>query len=136
MLGRLTRWMRLLGYDTLYFKDSDYKMLILTADNEGRIILTRNSRLKKNKGVFLIHSENIKEQIKEVRENFPGERKFSRCSLCNTILERVPKERVGGMVPRYILRTHKIFYLCPKCKKVYWKGSHIKLMEEFLKDIG
>lgn len=136
MLGRLARWMRLLGYDTLYFKDTDYNRLILKADNEGRIILTRNNRLKKDKGVFLIRSENIKEQIKEVTKNFPGERKFSRCSLCNTALEKVPKERVKDMVPRYTFRTHRVFYLCPKCKKVYWRGSHIKLMEEFLKDIG
>jgi len=137
MLGRLARWMRLLGYDTEYFREDHPDKLIVKAKAEARVVLTRNSKLVEIPGVVYIKSEMIHEQLRKVMEIFPPEGEpLSRCSLCNTPIQKIEKEKVKGKVPEYVYKTHNEFYYCPECDKIYWQGTHIDLMKEFLKRVG
>jgi len=130
MLGRLARWMRLLGFDVLYPDTSDDKELLKFADE--RIILTRDKDLGKKKNVLLIKSVNVNEQLKQVVNelNLKISRPLSRCSVCNKILAEVEKSSVKALVPERIYTNHDTFWRCPDCNRIYWKGSHYdKIMD-------
>jgi uncharacterized protein len=127
-LGRLAKWLRILGFDTLYMKDIRGEIV-----NEecltGRIILTRSGKLSSHKGYFLIKSNYIAEQIKEVNENFFLSKQLmplSRCIVCNESLVSVDNPKATGHVPEYVLNTVGSFKNCPNCNRFYWHGSHIK----------
>lgn len=124
MLGRLARWMRLLGFDVLYPETVDDKELLKFADE--RIILTRDKELGKKENVFLIKSVGIDEQLKQVMNELKLEIKapLSRCSVCNQILVEADKKSVKNLVPERIYTNHDTFWRCPDCERIYWKGSH------------
>jgi uncharacterized protein with PIN domain len=141
MLGRLCKWLRLLGYDAVYFNQSDHTMLVYNSLKDMRIILTRNNKLSDKRGykIILINSDKVDEQIKQVIEEcrlkIDKDKMFTRCSLCNTLLKEVSKEQVKGAVPEYVWETQEKFYFCENCNKIYWPGTHIALMEEKIKNI-
>ncbi|MBI5741527.1 MAG: Mut7-C RNAse domain-containing protein [Nitrospirae bacterium] len=151
MLGRLARWLRLLGFDTLYFPDIEDHRLLRIAREEDRTILTRDTRLVKVRGLknfLLLHDNDPFEQLTRVLKAFslyPPEqadsgkegrpRLYSRCSLCNTLLEDVPKEQAKPSVPEYVYQTAGGFKQCPQCGKFYWKGTHPALLKKKLNEI-
>jgi uncharacterized protein with PIN domain len=152
MLGRLARWLRLLGHDTLYYPRIEDSRLLRIAREEDRTLLTRDTRLVKVRGLrnFLLLEENDPfEQLKRVVKVFnlnPFEegdlgrggfetRPYSRCSLCNTLLIDVPKEQVKEHVPEYVYQTSDSFRKCPHCEKFYWKGTHPEKLREKLREI-
>ena len=132
MLGRLARWLRLLGYDTAYENDADDLELARRARAEGRVLLTRDRALAARRGLrtLLIKSEVLEEQVRQVREALgpPPDPALSRCSLCNLPLEPATREEVADRVPPYVLRTHERFRTCPGCGRVYWEGTHLERM--------
>jgi uncharacterized protein with PIN domain len=136
-LGRLAKWLRILGFDTLYMKNmrSDIvKEECLT----GRVILTRSGKLSSQKGYFLIKSNRIAEQIKEVNDKFILNRQlmpFSRCIICNESLVSADNLKATGHVPDYVLNTVGSFRSCPNCNRFYWQGSHIKRVAETIQNI-
>ncbi|HHM24220.1 MAG TPA: hypothetical protein ENJ23_04185 [Bacteroidetes bacterium] len=137
MLGRLARWLRVLGYDTLYDPHVPRFLLPVEAKRENRILLTRSSRLiEEHPEVesFLVRPDRPPLQLLEVVRHFDlGTRwLFSRCTLCNQLVERVPLEAVRDQVPEAVQRMDTEFYRCPGCGKVYWEGSHIRRFQEFL----
>ena len=147
MLGRLARYLRLLGHDTAYERDITDSALLLLALREGRILLTRDTRLAARKVLppgraFLAVSNDPLAQLKEVAGHFnlgslpaTGLLETARCSVCNVLLERVAsnaKESVRDLVPEHVFLSGKIFWRCSGCGRVYWEGSHI---ERFIKDI-
>jgi hypothetical protein len=140
-LGRLAKWLRILGYDSEYFTEDNASSLIITALRDGRIILTRNSRLPQPKGVkiLLIEAEKIKAQISETLKKLkitPEENlMFTRCILCNVELAPVAKEKVKDKVPEYVYETQEAFITCPKCQRIYWQGTHWGNVEKTLKEI-
>ncbi len=137
MLGRLARWLRLLGFDTLYYphiRDGDLLRLAL---QEGRVILTRDSHflgIKNLKNLFLVRSDDPTEQTIEVlkafdiRESGPG-----RCARCNGPLDHVEeKESIRDLVPEYVFFHGTGFSRCRVCSNVYWEGTHLKRFREQL----
>ncbi|AMQ18173.1 Mut7-C RNAse domain-containing protein [Thermococcus peptonophilus] len=136
MLGRLARWLRLYGYDTLYGIVDDYE-IIKRALEEGRIILTRDSGLAERARamrakVFLLSSNSLEEQVKELkrlgvefRELFPAN---ARCPKCNGPIERVPKEYIKGKVPESVYEKYDEFYVCKNCGQIYWPGRQWREM--------
>jgi len=132
MLGRLARWLRLLGYDTAYENDADDLHLARRARAEGRILLTRDRALAARRGLrtLLIESEVVEEQVRQVWQILgpPPDPALSRCSLCNLPLQPVPRDEVADRVPPYVLRTHRAFHICPGCGRVYWAGTHLEQM--------
>ena len=135
MLGQLARWLRLLGFDTLYYKDISDVEVLKIAKQQNRIILTRDTHFlnfRNFKDFLLISSNNTMEQLVEMaavvnlKSNIPP-----RCSKCNGILSgNVEKESVRGLVPEYIYLRFKKFLRCEDCGGIYWEGSHTKRFKE------
>ena len=128
MLGRLAKWLRILGYDTAYLSPADDNALVRLARAEGRVLLTRDTELSRRRGlrVILIESERVEEQVRQVLDDLglTTEGSFSRCPVCNIPLEEVDKAAVAARVPPYILRTHERFSHCSGCGRIYWRGTH------------
>jgi uncharacterized protein len=141
MLGRLARWLRFLGFDTLYYPDIQDGRLISIAREEDRCILTRDTRLIQIKGLnnyLLIHSNDTFQQLIEVigtlqlkQIRLPG-----RCVACNGLLKTVQdKNEVKDYVPEYVFLSFNMFSICPECGRVYWEGSHTRCFNEMLEKI-
>ncbi|GAB4390604.1 MAG: Mut7-C RNAse domain-containing protein [Thermodesulfovibrionales bacterium] len=127
MLGRLARWLRLLGFDTLYHRDMGDNELLRLARREGRTILTRDTHLLERcaAACVFVRSEDLDEQLAQVvselglRPSRPG-----RCANCNGSLRDVAeKAEVSGLVPDHVYLTHGRFTRCEGCGNVYWEGS-------------
>ena len=130
-LGKLAKWLRILGYDTVYWRSNDLKRLLSRALEEERALITKDTKLYQERGsvrALLIREDNPFLQIQEVVRHFrlPVNKEilFSRCLTCNALLEDVVPEEVKEEVPDYIYRTHQAFSRCPSCRKVYWTGTH------------
>jgi len=130
MLGKLCKWLRILGYDATYFTLSDRRYLVYKSLQEQRIIFTRDNRVSKKKawGLIFIRDNFVPEQLKQVVEDLQlkvkEENIFSRCLICNVLLEAVEKEEVQDKVPPYIYQMQERFFRCPGCGRVYWQGTH------------
>ena len=135
MLGRLARWLRILGFDCAYEADVSDEALVRRAVAEGRTILTRDRALPDEwrvAGIHLVRSEGAHEQIVEVLSHFglaDGVRLFRRCNRCNALLYAVPTHEVSDRVPADVLARQPEVRVCPSCGRVYWQGSHTRRME-------
>jgi uncharacterized protein with PIN domain len=132
MLGRLAKWLRLLGYDTVYLRSAPNEVRPAVA-GEGRILLTRDSTLvgkvDPDHFVFVEHDDptiQLQQLIRFLRLELDPEMFFSRCVLCNGIVEHVEKMRIYGKVPDYVWSIHDRFSQCSQCGKIYWPGSHLE----------
>ena len=141
-LGRLAKWLRILGFDTEYFKEANISSLIIQALRENRVIITRNHRLPRSAGlrVVLIKEEKLKEQLREVLKaleiSLDSVLMFSRCIICNEELVEIAKDQIKDRVPEYVFNTQKDFISCPKCERIYWQGTHWGNVETILKEIA
>lgn len=139
-LGRLAKWLRILGFDTIYFNKDDNARLVLISLRENRVILTRNSRMSHFSGIRMVclKDDFFENQLKQVIDVFRLKIKkgkmFTICVDCNTTLKRIAKKDIKDKVPEYVYKTQKIFMKCPKCNKVFWQGTHWALAEKFLKN--
>lgn len=139
MLGKLARWMRALGYDVEYEPHIDDGELARRAIDEGRLILTRDTRLIKRRALkdmaIFIRSDRIEGQLTEAASAYPPERGMflTRCLRCNAMLEDAPRESVREKVPPYVYATQAVFSECPVCRRIYWGGTHRARMLEDLK---
>jgi uncharacterized protein with PIN domain len=139
MLGRLAKWLRIIGFDVLYYPDIEDRQMIRIALQEGRTILTRDSGLLKNKGArnaIFIASDDVQSQLRELRGKlcFEEARPLGRCAVCNGILSVVDRrDEVREAVPDFIYHNVDTFLCCRGCGKVYWPGSH---REKFRNKIG
>ncbi len=140
MLGKLARYLRIMGYDTEYLHDDDE--LIKKSLEEKRILVTRDKVLylkasKLNIKSILIRSSDVLNQLREiVSSNIRIKKGRPRCPLCNTKLKDVDKNRVKHLVPEKVYTHNKIFMLCENCNKIYWYGKHWIGIEKVLRDIG
>ncbi len=148
MLGRLARWLRLLGYDTLYYPHIEDRVILRIAREENRTLLTRDTRLVKVRGLehfLLLEENNPFKQLKSVVETFKlrvsdkdsgeGNVPLSRCLICNSVLSIVQRDEVKNAVPEYVYQTSDIFKKCSKCGKLYWKGTHPEKFRRKLSEI-
>ncbi len=137
-LGKLTKFLRLCGFDSFYDSDFDDTEIISLALSANRIILTRDKELLKNKRVkqgYRVLSQHPEEQLKEVFEKFELKnmiKPFTRCLECNGLLKDVPKEEVlADLLPGTRENFHN-FKKCTACSRVYWEGSHYERMCKFI----
>lgn len=127
MLGRLARWLRLMGYDAAYWRDGSDEALIAAAKAADRLIVTRDHALARRHGVraVLISSEALDEQLAETQAALGGDpRPFTRCSECNGALVDLPHAAARDLVPPYVWQTQTQFSRCATCGRVYWRGTH------------
>lgn len=134
MLGRLAKRLRLLGFDVLYDRNLDDNAVIRHSLEERRLILTRDLSLTKrplaSRHLF-IQSEQVDQQVDEVLSRYApgGHKPLSRCSQCNSTLAAISKKEAKDVVPRYVFENRENFLQCGSCKRVYWKGSHVRRMK-------
>ncbi|MDM7275161.1 MAG: Mut7-C RNAse domain-containing protein [Thermoprotei archaeon] len=134
MLGDLARWLRILGYDTVYSRIYSDREVLELAFLGGRVLITRDGGLHRKAvkmGVksVLVESTIIEERLAEASVKLGIDLivnpEKSRCPECNGVLERVEdKSLVKDRVPPNALNSYDVFYLCVKCGKAYWEGSH------------
>lgn len=141
-LGKLAKKLRILGYDTLYYRSDDVHQLIHLARQEDRIILTRNTKLairRPKDRIITIQEDNPSRQLTEVVEQSnlsPVEDDlFSRCLLCNAVLLEIPRETAEGRVPDFIFHQQQDFSRCPQCERIYWQGSHLNHMKATVNEL-
>jgi len=136
MLGTLAKWLRIYGFDT-YYASRDIKdlELIEIAKKESRVLITRDKELlfgakRENLHVIEITSTDLEEQIGKILSVFKTDSKkyLSRCLICNSLLEEIGKEKAKGKIPKKVFENNKKFWLCKKCKKIYWRGTHYENM--------
>jgi uncharacterized protein with PIN domain len=129
MLGKLAKWLRILGYDTLYSQSIDDKAFLGLA-TQGRILLSRNTRLVDKAGLIFVEANDPKVQLKSVVRILglqpDPDKFFSRCTVCNGLLDPAEPWDVVERVPDHIWTQHNSFSECKACGKVYWEGSHIE----------
>ena len=141
MLGRLARWLRFLGFDTLYYPDISDSRLIRIAREQDRLILTRDTRLIKAKAArdyLLINANDSFSQLIEVIRSLnlkeftpPG-----RCVTCNgQLTEIADKTEVKDSVPEFVFLHFNAFLRCANCGKIYWEGTHPQKFREELGSI-
>jgi uncharacterized protein with PIN domain len=141
MLGRLVKWLRVLGCDVIYGPHLTGYGLIRAARAEGRLILTRDRRLKQKQPpqFIFIDSDHYRDQLQQVIRECgmkPRERLFSRCLECNAVLQYRDKEAVEKLVPPYVYASQDRFSWCPVCRRIYWPATHQQKMLEALGKIG
>jgi uncharacterized protein len=140
MLGKLAKWLRIIGQDVIYGEHLSGYGLIRAARAENRLILTRDRGLKRKQppDFLFIESDHYREQLRQVIRAChlnPLERAFTRCLECNTLLEGRSKLSVEKIVPPYVFTTQENFSWCPKCRRVYWPATHHQRMLEELKSL-
>lgn len=133
MLGRLARWLRVLGLDVICGPHLTGYGLIRAARQEQRLILTRDRRLKQKQPprFILIESDHYPEQLRQVIQECGlnvGAALFTRCLECNAVLQPQAKKSVEKTVPPYVFATQENFSWCPKCRRVYWPATHHERM--------
>lgn len=137
-LGKLARYLRLLGFDTLYRNDYDDDAIIGLARNDSRVILTRDRGLLKHGAVvhgYWVRATAPPQQLAEIVKVFDlggHAHPFTRCTRCNGELQRIPKSAVAERLPPRVREHFGAFAQCPACAAVYWPGSHFDRMREMI----
>lgn len=142
MLGSLARWLRILGYDTIYHIDMDDDLLRDEARITERVLVTRDAELYRKAetsgiDVVLIQSEHTTEQLRELvaSKGLTLIPMNTRCPRCNGGLEIIAKEKIDGRVPLESFNAFDEFWICSECEAIYWCGSHWTQIQETLSKI-
>jgi len=142
-VGKLAKWLRMMGYDSLFFDGSDDSHMVARALAEGRVILTRDTEIMKRRVItsgqlktVLINSDNPERQKKQLMDNLDLNRQFrpfTLCLECNQPLLERSREEVKDLVPPYVYKTQRQYMECPACHRIYWRGTHWEAMTRRLK---
>lgn len=138
-LGKLARFLRLLGFDTRYHNRLDDPELVRISLRERRILLTRDLGLLKHAALtraYWLRSTNAERQIREVVAALSlagNSRPFTRCMTCNGPLAPLARAAVADRVPPRVHRAYRKFASCRRCKRVYWRGTHFKRLAELVR---
>ncbi|OGO31413.1 MAG: hypothetical protein A2Z29_04620 [Chloroflexi bacterium RBG_16_56_11] len=137
-VGKLARWLRMLGYDSVFVAGQDDSQMVRQALEEGRVILTRDTGIMKRRQVkngrlkaVLLESEEPERQMRQLMNTFDlkeNARPFTLCLECNRSLAPRTREEVADRVPPYVYRTQTQYVECPACHRIYWRGTHWKAM--------
>lgn len=142
-VGKLVKWLRIMGYDTRFFEGTDDADLVATALAEERVILTRDTQIEKRRVVangrlklILIQSDDPEQQMRQVVHTLGLDCQFgpfTRCLECNQPLMERGKPEVKDLVPPYVFQTQNQYMECPACHRIYWRGTHWQAMTRRLK---
>ena len=133
MLGKLTRWLRMLGQDVEYSNNAEDSKLLAVAKKENRILLTRDFELYqralgKNVDAFYLEGSTGEEKLAELAKRYgiPLEidMSISRCPKCNSLVKPVPQEKLAETIEKNTFEHYNEFWQCSKCGQIYWQGAH------------
>jgi uncharacterized protein with PIN domain len=143
--GKLARWLRMMGYDALFFNDIEDGLLVDMAMKEGRVVVTRDTQIAKRRvatngslRVILTRDDDPRRQLLQVMKELSldcRQTQFTRCLECNRRLKPRSKEEVKDLVPPYVFSTQAQYMQCPSCNRVYWQGTHWQRMKNDLEEI-
>ena len=142
MVGTLAKWLRILGYDTVYMPEVSPASVKREARRQGRILLTRRTCFLNQRDMppfVFIRADRFREQLKQVCTDLQlrvSSSLLRRCSVCNQELETIDRERVQSRVPAYVWQTQATFFHCRECRRVYWNATHRERVIEELKHMG
>ena len=141
MLGRLARWLRVLGHDVAYGPQLAGRAAVACARREGRLLLTRDTRLVRDPQIpphVFITSDDFRAQLRQVAALMPIDTgaPFARCLTCNRLLEDVPRAQVRERVPPFVWETAPRFLSCRGCGHLYWPATHRTHMLRELAALG
>jgi uncharacterized protein with PIN domain len=143
MLGKLARWLRMLGHDVHYYRDSEDKRLLEMAKTDKRVLLTRDLELyqrAKTQAVEAVFVEAADEagKLADLASRFGFKLEIdlsiSRCPKCNEMIRAVSKEDVVHQIPELTSTYYDEFWKCLGCGQVYWRGAHWKKIEKTLEE--
>ena len=137
-LAKLAKYLRLLGFDTLYFHTIDDDELLNIANEQNRVILTKDKELStRSNMVYFVQAQNIKEQLQEILHRFHITqcKPFSRCLLDNTLLQPIQKAKIEARLPEKVRKFYNKFWICPTCYRIYWHGGHYERMKNFIDEV-
>ncbi len=135
MLGKLAKWLRILGFDAAYWSKAEDSELLDCARRDNRVLLTKDHHLLETaKGVpnLFIDSDDWRQQLDQVLQEFqlrPEIRPYSRCLTCNCELKHLPKDKARNLVAPFVLERSDAFAICPQCGRVFWPGTHFEDMD-------
>jgi uncharacterized protein with PIN domain len=135
MLGKLAKWLKILGFDTVYMNKAEDRELLSIARRQQRTLLTKDHGLleaAKDVRSLFIESDDWPEQLVQVLANFKlgdSVRPHSRCLDCNVELKIIPKKTARNLVTPFILERASSFAICPSCERIYWPGTHFQSMD-------
>jgi uncharacterized protein with PIN domain len=145
-IGKLARWLRLLGFDAAFFTGADDNDMVKQALAESRIILTRDTAIQRRRvatsGRFIVitfETENADEKMWQLLDKMPlieQSQPYTRCIECNAPLRAIEKPTVTTRIPQYTFETQEEFMECPVCGRVYWRGTHWHALEKRLAEFG
>lgn len=144
-VGKLVRWLRMMGFDSLFFNGSDDSHMVARALAEGRVILTRDTEIMKRRVItsgrlkaVLIKSEEPERQMQQLMDTFDLRQScqpFTLCLECNQPLLARSHQEVKERVPPYVYKTQSQYMECPACHRIYWRGTHwqamVKMLDKF-----
>jgi len=140
-VGKLARWLRMLGYDTVFINNIDDGELVSIALRERRVIVTKDTRIILRRVVasgrvkaVLIEYDDPGDQFRQLARavKLDQEHKFTRCLECNQPLEPRGRDEVEGLVPPYVFETQSQYHQCPACRRIYWRATHWQHMSQVL----
>ena len=143
-VGRLAKWLRVLGYDTIFPRHTDDNDLVRIALREGRVLVTRDAGFRLRRAVRLgqmrvvqIMDQDLNNRLRQVVHELGLESKngFSRCVVCNEPLHSVAKEKVADRLPPYVYQNHSEFVECSLCCRIYWRGTHWLAMRSQIEQV-
>ena len=143
-LGRLARWLRALGYDTVWDRSGGPAEVLTRAAEEDRVVLTRDTLLIERRPVrrgqvpaVLVRADHLVDQLAQLRsEEGLVRRGEPRCLVCNGLLQVRSRNDVKDRVPPYVAQTQTRFTYCPVCDRVTWPATHWQSMQRTLHDAG
>jgi hypothetical protein len=145
-VGKLARWLRMIGYDTLFFKEKNDRRMIETALSEGRVILTKDTQVARRRlvtdgklNVISIKQDEPRAQLQAVMKLLNLDyhfKPFSLCLECNQPLIPRTRDEVQNLVPPYVFKTQEQYMECPLCHRIYWQGTHWQAMVRELRNLA
>lgn len=136
MLGRLARWLRVLGFDAVYRPELSGRNLLTLAAREGRVLLTRDRQLCRARTpveVVCIAGDRFRDQLRELDARHalaPAGERRQRCVECNREVVSIARDALPASVPEYVRATQSEFRRCPRCARVYWRATHWQRMRD------
>lgn len=141
MLGKLAKWLRILGFDAAFDPAADDDRLLTEARKEGRALLTRDAGLLARAGripKLAVESESWPAQVRQVLDAFDLRMEaapYTRCPECNAGLKPLSRAAAANLVPSFVLEGSDAFALCPACGRIFWPGTHFRDMEARLAEL-
>jgi uncharacterized protein len=145
-VGKLARWLRMMGFDSLFFTGDEDSAMVKQALAGDRILLTRDTGIMKRRVVItgrlravLLQSDEPVRQMRRLLSEFDliGQaRPFTLCLVCNEPLVEKSCEEIGNRVPPYVFSTQFRYMECPECHRIYWQGTHWQAMKRKLEELA